>query len=86
LTTEEKILDLKCADKLLTQPNSGSELVKIHDANGVEQFGRMLPSRKRKRIDDWLETESIKIKQQKTQSAEDQSPQQTIKWVLEGHI
>jgi hypothetical protein len=71
LTTEEKIMDLKCADKLLAQPNSGSELVKIHDANEVEQFGQMLPSRKRKRIDDWLDTESTKTKQQKTQSVQD---------------
>jgi hypothetical protein len=37
----------------------------------VQNFGEQLPSRKRKRIDDWLETDSVHSKQWKVQETPD---------------
>jgi hypothetical protein len=76
-TTEKKLNDVKRADKLLASHDEDGlthqnlRLGNTQSVADVHNFGELVPSRKRKHIDDWLEAGSMQSKQRKVQVTDD---------------
>ena len=72
-SAEERLSEAKRAAKLQIRAGASRDeisYVKVWDEAEVDNFGQMVPCRKRKHIDDWLEQETICTKKTKTQAIE----------------
>jgi hypothetical protein len=72
-SAEERLSEAKRAAKLQIRAGASRDeisCVKVWDEAEVDNFGQMVPSRKRKHIDDWLEQETSCTKKTKTQAIE----------------
>jgi hypothetical protein len=76
-TTEEKLINVKRPDKLLASHDEDGlthqnlRLSNTQSVADVHNFGELVPSRKRKYIDDWLEAGSMQSKQRKVHVTDD---------------